>query len=177
MPVIESVAREAAQGPVAAIFEEVEQVLGQVPGGMRLYAASPELLAQQWRVIGYYATHPRLSPAFTAAIRMLVSQENDCDYCIGFNAALLINRSGWTPEQVAATKRDPLAAPLTPPEQALLRFVLQTVNDRRPGSREDIQALTALGWRQADILDAVALGARNVAVDIIFNTFQVESEW
>lgn len=176
MPLIQTVVPAAAQGPVAAIFQEIEQVMGGVPDGMQLYARSPALLAQQWQVIGYYARHPRLSFAFSAAVRMLVSQENDCDYCIGFNAALLIERCGWTAEQVAAARRDVEAAPLDDREKALLRFVLRTVNARQPASRADVETLTKLGWTEADILDAVALGARNVAVDIIFNTFQIESD-
>jgi AhpD family alkylhydroperoxidase len=176
MPLIETVVPSAAQGPVAVIFGEVEQAMGRVPGGMQLYAASPALLAQQWQVLGYYARHPRLSFAFSAAVRMLVSQDNDCDYCIGFNAALLIDRCGWSAEQVAASKRDVDAAPLAAAEKALLRFVLRTVNARESARPGDIEALKKLGWTEGDILDAVALGARNVAVDIIFNTFQVEND-
>jgi hypothetical protein len=42
---------------------------------------------------------------------MLVSQENACDYCVGFNAAMLINVANQTPEQVAETKRNPTLAP------------------------------------------------------------------
>jgi len=176
MAVISTVNPDAAQGAVAAVFREVEQVMGRVPGGMQLYANSPGLLDQQWQVIGYYARHPVLSFAFSAAVRLLVSQDNDCEYCIGFNEALLINHCGWTAEQVAATKRDAASAPLDAKEKALLHFVLQTVNSRQPATREQIAELEKLGWNTADILDAVALGARNVAVDIIFNTFQIEGE-
>ena len=176
MALIDTVVPGAAQGPVAGIFQEIEQVLGQVPGGMQLYAVSPELLAQQWQVVGYYARHPRLSLALTAAIRLLVSQDNDCDYCIDVNAGLLIERCGWTPEQVAASRHDVAAAPLAAREKALLRLVLQTVNARQPATCDNLEGLKQLGWSEADILDAVALGARNVAVDIIFNTFQVEPD-
>jgi len=176
MALIDGVVPGAAQGPVAGIFQEVEQTLGRVPGGMQLYAVSPELLAQQWQVVGYYARHPRLSLALTAAIRLLVSQDNDCDYCIDFNASLLIERCGWTPEQVTAGKRDITAVPLTASEKALLRFVLQTVNARESATRDNLEGLKQLGWSEADILDAVALGARNVAVDIIFNAFQIEPD-
>lgn len=176
MALIDGVAPGAAQGAVAGIFQEIEQALGQVPGGMQLYAVSPGLLAQQWQVVGYYARHPRLPLALTAAIRLLVSQDNDCDYCIDFNAGLLIERCGWTPEQVSVSKHDVAAAPLAASDKALLQFVLQTVNARQPATRDNLEGLKQLGWSEADILDAVALGARNVAVDIIFNTFQVEPD-
>lgn len=48
MSLINTVVPGAAEGQVAAIFSEVEQVMGRVPGGMHLYATSPALLAQQW---------------------------------------------------------------------------------------------------------------------------------
>jgi AhpD family alkylhydroperoxidase len=176
MSLINAVVPGVAEGAVAAIFQEVEQVMGRVPGGMQLYAISPALLDQQWKVIGYYAQHPHLSFAVGAVVRMLVSQQNDCRYCIGFNEMLLINRCGWTVEQVAATKHAAEAAPLDAKEKALLQFVLRTVNSRQPATRNDIDRLEKLGWTHGDILDAVALGARNVAVDIIFNTFQLEGD-
>ncbi len=125
-------------------------------------------------MLSYYARHPRIGLALGAAIRLLVSQDNRCDYCIDFNAALLIERCGWTLDQVTSARRNVATAPFNAKDGALLQFVLQTVNAREPATPEQIKALKQHGWSEADILDAVALGARNVAVDIIFNTFQVE---
>jgi len=45
-------------------------------------------------------THPTLSMALLACIRMLVSQKTHCAYCIDFNAALLVNRLGWTDQEI-----------------------------------------------------------------------------
>jgi alkylhydroperoxidase/carboxymuconolactone decarboxylase family protein YurZ len=90
---------------------------------------------------------------------------------------MLINMVGWTPEQVSATKHDVSAAPLSEQEKALLHFVLKAVNRRETTTRAEIDALTRLGWTHADLLDAVAHGARNVGVDIVFNTFQIENDF
>ena len=90
---------------------------------------------------------------------------------------MLINMAGWTPEQVSATKRDASAAPLNEKDKALLQFVLKAVNRREASTRAEIDALVRLGWTQADLLDAVAHGARNVGVDIIFNAFQIENDF
>jgi alkylhydroperoxidase family enzyme len=177
MPLIETVTPEKASGKVAAVYGDIRKIFGRVPNGMQMYSPSPTLLAQQWESMGYYLKHPALSFPLLAAIRMLVSQENDCHYCIGMNAGLLIQMGGWTVEQVAATKQDPEAAPLPEKEKALLAFVLKTVAERKAVTRAEIVQLKKLGWNEADILDAVAHGARNVAVDIVFNTFQIENDF
>lgn len=177
MPLIDSVVPEKASGQVAEVYADIAKVFGRVPNAMQMYSSSPALLAQQWQATGYYFTHPHLSRPLLAAIRLLVSQENDCDYCIGFNASMLINMAGWTAEQVAATKRDVQAAPLSEKEKTLLAFVLKAVNRREGTTRAEIDTLTRLGWTHADLLDAVAHGARNVGADIIFNTFQIENDF
>jgi alkylhydroperoxidase family enzyme len=177
MPLIDSVVPEKASGQVAEIYGDITKAFGRVPNAMQIYSSSPALLAQQWQATGYYFTHPNLTRPLLATIRMLVSQENDCGYCIGFNAGMLINMVGWTPEQVSATKHDVSAAPLSEQEKALLHFVLKAVNRRETTTRAEIDALTRLGWTHADLLDAVAHGARNVGVDIVFNTFQIENDF
>jgi AhpD family alkylhydroperoxidase len=177
MSLLATVSPETAQGKVAEVYGNIKKVFGRVPNGMQAYSPSATLLEQQWGALSYYLQHPHLSFTLLAAIRMLVSQENKCDYCIGMNAGLLINMAGWTVEQVSATKRDANNAPLSAKEKAMLLFVLKSVNDRQRVSRADIDVLTQLGWDETDVLDAVAQGARNVAVDIIFNTFQIEKDF
>lgn len=177
MSLIETVAPEQATGTVAEVYREIGQVLGRVPNGMRLYSVSPTLLAHQWQQMGYYMKHPSLSPALLATIRLLVSQANDCDYCIDMNSGMLIGMFGLTPEQVAAIRRDPEAAPFAARDRALLKLVLKTVVQRVPATRAELDALAALGWLPTDVLDAVAHGARNVSVDVLLNAFAVESDF
>jgi hypothetical protein len=41
---------------------------------------------------------------------------------------------------------------------------------------EDVQALKEMGWKEIDIFDALAHGARSVATNIIFDAFKVDRE-
>ena len=177
MSLIETVNPEQATGTVAEVYREIGQVLGRVPNGMRLYSVSPTLLAHQWQQMGYYMQHPNLSPALLATIRLLVSQANHCEYCIDMNAGMLIGMFGLTPEQVATIRRDPSAAPFSAKDKALLQLVLKTVVQREPATDAELTALRAHGWSSADILDAVAHGARNVSVDVLLNAFAVENDF
>lgn len=177
MSLITTIAPDKANGKVAEVYSSISKVFGRVPNAMQVYSSSPELLEMQWGGMTYYLRHPALSFALLATIRMLVSQENKCDYCIGMNGSLLINMAGWSVEQVNATKRDAKAAPLPEKEKAMLMFVLKSVVDRKPIARAEIDKLVQLGWTESDVLDAVAHGARNVMADIVFNTFQIEHDF
>ncbi|MHB8254568.1 MAG: carboxymuconolactone decarboxylase family protein [Acidiferrobacter sp.] len=168
---------DIATGPVADTYAEIAKLFGRVPNALQIYSSSPALLAQQWDTVRYYRNHPTLSAALLATVRMLVSQANDCEYCVGFNEALLINACGQTPEQVAATKAQPEAAPLPPKDKAMLLLVLKAMAAPHTVVARDLDNLRALGWTDGDMLDAVAHGARNTAVDILFNTFQVERDF
>lgn len=177
MPLVQTVTPETASGKVAAVYHDIAKTFGRVPNALQLFSASPALLSQQWQSMDYYLKHPTLSFPLLATIRMLVSQENKCHYCIGMNGSLLIHMAQWTVDQVNATKRDPVAAPLPPKEKAMLAFVLKAVAERKSVTRGEIEELKKLEWTESDVFDAVAHGARNVAADIVFNTFQIENDF
>jgi AhpD family alkylhydroperoxidase len=108
---------------------------------------------------------------------MLVSRDNDCAYCIGMNEGLLIQRAGFTPEQTAAAKRNAADTPLPEKDKAMLLFVLKATKTPKAITVGDVDALRGIGWSDRDIFDAVNHGARNVAADILFNTFKIENDF
>lgn len=176
MPLIQTVAPAQAQGQVAEVYRQSAAILGHVPNAFQMYSASPTLLETQWQQTAYFMRHPTLSFPLLALTRMLVSQDHECDYCIDFNAAMLIERAGFTPEQIAATKRDAAAAPIDAREKAMLLFALKATRAPKEVGAADIDDLKALGWAESDMLDAVTHAARNMAADVVFNTFKVERD-
>lgn len=176
MPLINTVSPTQAQGQVAEVYRQSEAILGSVPNAFQMYSASPTLLETQWQQTAYFMRHPTLSFPLLALTRMLVSQAHQCDYCIDFNAAMLIERAGFTPEQIAATKCDPTAAPLDAKDKAMLLFALKATRAPREIGAADIDHLRSLGWAESDILDAVVHAARNMAADVVFNTFKIEPD-
>jgi uncharacterized peroxidase-related enzyme len=176
MPLIQTVAPAQAQGQVAEIYRQSEAILGRVPNAFQMYSGSPVLLETQWQQVAYFMRHPTLSFPLLALTRMLVSQDHSCDYCIDFNAAMLIERAGFTPEQIVAAKRDPAAAPLDARDKAMLLFALKATRTPHEIGAADIDNLKALGWAESDMLDAVTHAARNMAADVVFNTFKIERD-
>lgn len=176
MPLIQTVLPAQAQGRVADVYRQAEAIMGRVPNAFQMYSGSPTVLETQWQQTAYFMRHPTLSFPLLALMRMLVSQDHRCAYCIDLNAAMLIERAGFTPEQIAATRRDPAAAPLDARDKAMLLFALKATRTPLEVCAADIDSLKLLGWAESDILDAVVHGARNMAADIVFNTFKIDND-
>lgn len=177
MSILQTVKPEAATGEVAEIYAQIQNAWGHVPTAIQVFSANPFLLKHQWEYYGSVMQHPTLSLPLTTCIRMLVSQAGHCDYCIDMNAGMLINAAGWTPDQVAATRADFNASPLSPAEKTLLGLVLKATRNSSGVTAADLQAARDAGWSDSDILDAVNHGARMVAGDIVINGFKVERDF
>lgn len=110
-------------------------------------------------------------------MRLLVAQNSECAYCIELNTGILVGMLGWPPEQVAAVRADPGAARFPDAERALLAFVVKAVRASNSMTANDLDGLRALGWTDADILDATVYAARMVAADTVINAFRVERDF
>jgi uncharacterized peroxidase-related enzyme len=177
MTLIQTVTPESATGEVAAIYDQVKARFGFIPAVIQMRSASPTLLRLMMEGQAHYMEHPTLSAPLLACVRMLVSQRNECTYCIDLNASLLINIFGWSQEQVAATQADIRAANLSDKDKAMLRFVVNAVADPLAVQASDLDTLRALGWSDADILDGLNHGAVMSASDILINAFKVERDF
>lgn len=173
MPLIETIPVEQATGDLAELYQRSMGIRGKVTDGSLLLSSSPVVLKQQLDFIEYYLKHPTLSQELLACIRMLVSERNDCPYCINLNGTILTGMFGWKPEEVQATRKGGENARLPEKEKAMLLFVVRAVGDSHSPGPEDISRLKELGFGDGDILDALHHGARMSATDILFNAFQI----
>ena len=175
MAIIKTYQRDEAQGELAEIYKEIVELRGDVMNSHKIFSSSPELLRQQLAFIKYYANHKTLSMPLLAAIRVLVSTNQKCDFCIDFNTAMLVNKAGWSLDQVSAMREDISQANLSDNEKAMLMFVMKAVKSPLKVDENDMNILRSLGWSDQDILDATSHATRMVAVDLLFNTFKVDS--
>jgi uncharacterized peroxidase-related enzyme len=176
MPIIKTVAPADATGVLADYYAKIKAMRGEVRNNAMLFSSSPELLRQQMDFIVHYASHPTLSMPLLAAIRVMVSSGESCEYCVDFNTGMLINMAGWTPEQVAAMRLNVDDTPFDPKESAMLKLAVKAVRNAHNVTADDLDALRKLGWSDGDILDAVNHGARMLATDILFNAFKIEKD-
>jgi alkylhydroperoxidase family enzyme len=173
MALIPTIPPEKAEGKLAELYAEVEQLFGRVPNNVQLLGVSPAILETQMHMVAYYREHPALRTHLLAMIRMLVSKACKSPYCLNLNTGLLM-KSGFTKEQIQAAQADPNQAPLDDKEKALLLFVLKATDNPHSVVQADIDQLRSLGWTDLDIFDGLAQGARMVGTNIIFDTFKVD---
>lgn len=175
MALIQTIPPEKAEGKLAELYAEFEQMFGGVPNNVRMLGVSPAILENQLQLIGHYMEHPTLSVPFLAMVRMLVSKACQSPYCQDLNAGLLRN-AGFTQEQITAMQANPAQAPLDEKQKALLQFVLKSCDNPHSVVAKDVERLRSLGWSEVDMVDAVAHGARSVGTNIIFDTFKIDKE-
>lgn len=178
MPLIKTIKPTDATGELAELYGKIEAMRGRVSNSAQIFSASPELIKQQMSFIEYYMVKQKsLSMPLLASIRMLISDKNNCSYCVDFNASILINMLGWRPKEVEAMRANPSDAKLDEKEKAMLLFVLKAVRTPHDVNASDIQKLRDLGYTDGEILDATNHGARMSAIDIIFDAFKIEKDF
>ena len=177
MAIIETVQPNVASGEVGEIYDSFLKMRGRIGNNAILFSSSPAALRMQYEFINYYSSHPTLSQPLLTAIRVLVSQSKECEFCIDMNSGFLINRFGWSVEDVEVMKKDASTTPLQAKEQAMLEFVIKGMEDSLGVNESDIVSLRDLGWSDGDILDALYHGARMSGTDIMFNALKIEKDF
>ena len=175
MSIITLIEQEEATGRVAEIYETMINSMGFIPNAFKVFSPSEHVLDTQFKNLGYFMRHKTLSGKLLAFIRLLVSHQERCDYCVGMNSGILLQH-GILPDVLAEIKKDPTKAPLDEKVSAMLLFVLKVVKDSNSIEKDDVEQLKSLGWMDKDILDATYHGTTQVGVDKIFNAFKIEPE-
>lgn len=160
---------------VDAILGAIEEHLGFVPDGLRLYSISPPLLEAFVANISYFRGGSPLSPVLTTMIRYLVSAEAGCQFCIDLNEGFLAHL-GVDLGQARQARTNPELAPIAERERPLLKLALKTVDSPDEIGLDDMQAARAQGWGDREIFDTVVQAANNRAFNYILRTFKVEKQ-
>jgi len=175
MAIIKTVKPEEATGMLAEVYKNFQEKMGMVPNAFIIRSSSPDQVVHQARSLSYYWNHDTLSHKLLAFIRVLVSETQQCEYCINLNTGMLI-QSGVSMEDIRKSKENPNNIPLEEKDKALIKFVLKVVKDSKSTTADDMEKLRQLGWTDRDILDAVNHGTTQVSSDMIFNAFKIDAD-
>ena len=175
MALLNLIEKDQATGRVAEIYETMINTMGFIPNAFKVFSPSAHVLDKQFANLGYYMRHKTLGGKLLAFIRLLVSEQEQCVYCVGMNSGILL-QYGVLPDMIAEIKMDPSKAPLEENELAMLLFVLKVVKNSNSIEQVDVDKLRNLGWNDAEILEATYHGATQVGVDKIFNAFKIEQD-
>ena len=173
MALIQTVEPEKAEGKVKEIFDFMQENVGVTPAPMQLASASPWMLEMVWQSIQYFSQHPSLGFGLLSTIRYLVAQEVDYVFCTGFNRKLL-KMQGLSDDDIDQMEKDPLQAPLDDKDRAMVSFVMKAVKSPDSVEKPDVDKLYEHGWKDSDILDAMAHATNMVASGILMKTFKMD---
>jgi len=177
MSLIKIVDVENATGKVKDIYEEIQTVFGSVPNGIRLWSINPDALEAQWNGIKVNMGMDLDKQKLYTVLRFLIAENDDCEYCTGFNKAMLLNMYGFTLDEIINIQKDISTAPLEVQNKALLVFALKSLEDAHSINKDDISNLESLGCSQKEIFDIVTSAGQMRIVTTLFDTFKVEIDY
>jgi uncharacterized peroxidase-related enzyme len=122
-----------------AIFDNLKKALGFVPNLYATFAHSPTALGTY---LALQNAKSSLKPKEREVVNLVVSQVNDCEYCLAAHTALG-KMVGFTEAQILEIRR------------GLARFVREVAEKRGHVSAAATNAFLAAGWSQANLVDAI----------------------
>ena len=150
-----------------AIFEQLKKGLGMVPN---LYAT----LAHSEHALGNYLTLQNGKSSLNAkereVINLVVSQVNECAYCLAAHTALGA-MIGFTPEQIIAIRKG--GAPFDAKLDALAKLARSATLNRGRAAPELVDAFFAAGYNEGNLVDTVMVIGDKIITNYLHALTQV----
>jgi uncharacterized peroxidase-related enzyme len=154
---------EANQG----LFDALNGQLGFVPN---LYAT----LAHSNNALGTYLTLQSAKSSINAkareVINLVVSQVNDCEYCLAAHTALG-KMNGFSDDQIIEIRRG--TAAFDAKLDALARFTRSAAVNRGKTDAAAIDAFFAAGWTKENLVDAIVTIGDKIITNYLHSTTKV----
>ena len=159
---LQAIDPETATGPARQLLDGVQKKLGFTPNIMRTMANSPAVL-QGYLNFSNALGKGSLSPKLREQIALVVSQDNQCEYCLAAHSA--IGRTvGLSEEAIRDSRRG--ESP-DGKEAAILEFASTLVVNRGWVTDEEIAKLHKAGVTEGEIAEIIA----NVGLTLFTNYF------
>ncbi len=162
MPRLNVVEFETSGGKVREVFDEILGARGWIGNIHRGIANSPAVFDGFWQ-IHKALKRGKLSPAEAEAVRLIVSEEYACRYCLAAHT-MLGKRFGLADSEMLALRR---GSPSDPKLRSLAAFVRKLIVPGGQVRDEDIAALRYAGYNDATITEIVFA----VALTVFTNLF------
>jgi uncharacterized peroxidase-related enzyme len=155
------------------LLEAVKKQLGVVPNLFRLVALSPAALEGYLGMSG--ALNKGALPAPTRErIALAVAEANGCTYCLSAHTYLAKNLAKLSDAEIAANRN---GASIDPKADAAVRFAAQVVRERGHVSEEDVRAVRAAGYDDAQLIEIVQHVALNTWTNYINEVLKTEVDF
>ena len=159
---------DAAPEPSRQTLEAVKKQLGVVPNLFRMVANSPAALEGYVGMLG--ALNRGVLPAAThERIALAVAEFNGCDYCLSAHSYLGRHVAKLDESEMAANRS---GASNDAKADAAVRFARKVLEHRGHVADEDVRAVRAVGYSEAQIVEIVQHVALNVWTNYVNSVAQ-----
>lgn len=133
------------------IFDNLEKSLGFVPNLYATFALNETALGDYLTLQNRKST---LSPKEREIINLVVSQVNDCKYCLAAHT-ILGKVNGFTDDQILEIRRAQIS--FNEKWAVLSKFVRETTINRGRPSENSVKALFDAGYTKANSIDIIMI--------------------
>lgn len=149
------------------VFDNLEKGLGFVPNIYATLALNETALPDYLTFQGRKST---LKAKEKEVVNLAVSQVNECAYCLAAHTALG-KMNGFNDDQILEIRRG--AVSFDPKLAALASFAKETTINRGKPSAQATDALLAVGYNQANLVDIIMLIGDKVITNFLHGVTQV----
>ncbi|WP_374352679.1 carboxymuconolactone decarboxylase family protein [Chitinimonas sp.] len=155
------------------LLAAVKQQLGVVPNLMKLVGNSPAALEGYMSLNGAL-NKSSLNGALRERIALAVAEYNGCDYCLSAHTYLGQNVAKLSSDEIAAARDHQSSDAKT---SAALNFAYRVVADRGRVSDQELAAVRAAGFSDAEVIEIVLLVALNVLTNYVNNVAHTDIDF
>ncbi len=153
------------------IFDNLNKMVGFVPN---LYAA----FAQSEHALGNYlalqSSKTSLRGKELEVVNLVVSQVNQCVYCLSAHSALA-KRQGFTEEQILAIRK--AAIDFDPKLDVLARLAKSITENRGHADPELLEQFYAAGYNEGSLVDLVMVVGDKTITNYLYALTEVPVDW
>lgn len=158
MTLLKTIAPENAEGMMKTVFDHLIQEVGEVPGPLKLFTASPKLWEVYYKNVDFIRSHQTLQMPLTTCLRYIVASRREYASCRDFNG-MLLERFGVDESARADLVTSPETAPVSEKEKALLAFAVAAMESPEDVDQAAIDDLRQMGWQDSEIFDLTWMAA------------------
>ena len=153
------------------IFDHMQNAYGTVPNLYATFALNETALADYLALQNRKST---LSAKEREIINLVVSQVNDCKYCVPAHTAVG-KMHGFTDDQILEIRRAQIS--FDRKYDALAKFVKETAIHRGRPSENAADALFEAGYTKANVVDIMVIIGDKIISNYLHNFTQIPVDW
>ncbi|MEI6408182.1 MAG: carboxymuconolactone decarboxylase family protein [Bacteroidota bacterium] len=163
--------REQVSPANQAIFDHMQKSFGKVPNLYATFALNETALADYLALQNRKST---LNGKEREIINLVVSQVNDCKYCVPAHTAIA-KMYGYDDAQILDIRRAQIS--FDAKFDALAKFVKETTINRGRPSEKALEAFFEAGYNTANLIDVMIVIGDKIMSNYLHNITQIPVDW